>query len=128
MSSSPALIPVSPGAANGVSSSQASGAPSSPCMGAASRRVSVERTTPIGSILKLILSVSHLSLGYRDKRLCRLAIVPAVNIRWGHSQSAEHALDLLAVLGRVVDDLKHHNPGLHEEPIRRLESSIRKIA
>jgi len=39
-------------------------------------------------------------------------------------QSAEHALDLLTMFGRVVDDLKHDHPGLNVEPVPCFESRL----
>jgi len=60
---------------------------------------------------------------YRDERLSRLAIAPPIKVWRCHAQSAEHAADLLAVFGRMVNDLHHDHPRLHQVPIRRLESS-----
>src|SRR5262245_18308377 len=47
MSSSPGLIPISPAATSGLTSSHTSGAPSAPCFGASRRTEMSERITPI---------------------------------------------------------------------------------
>jgi len=60
--------------------------------------------------------------------MCSLSIVPTINVWRSHSQGAEHALDLLAVFGRMVNGLNHDNPRLHEVPIRRLKLSLQGFA
>src|ERR1051325_8291302 len=44
---------------------------------------------------------------YRDERMRHLSIGPTIKVGRSHSQRAEHAADLLAVFGRMVNDLHH---------------------
>jgi hypothetical protein len=56
------------------------------------------------------------------------SIAPTIKVGRSHSQSAEHAADLLTVFGRMVNDLSHDNPGFNEETIRRLELRFQVFA
>jgi hypothetical protein len=50
-----------------------------------------------------------------------LSIRPTVPVWRSDSQCAEHAAGLLAMFARVVDHLKHDDPGIHVEPVCGLE-------
>src|SRR5215204_4971022 len=60
---------------------------------------------------------------YRDERICSLCIAPTIQGWRCHTQRAKHAADLLAMLGRMVNDLNDDNPTLHEKSIRGSELS-----
>src|SRR6266540_2146383 len=53
--------------------------------------------------------------------MCSKPIVPTINFWRSYSQSAEHVLDLLTVLGCMINDLNHEHPSLHVVAIPRLE-------
>src|SRR5258706_1665983 len=53
-----------------------------------------------------------------------LSIVPTIN-RWrSHTEITEHALNLFAVFGGVVNDLKHHDPGFRVKTILCCEPRV----
>src|SRR5689334_5013062 len=56
----------------------------------------------------------------RHQRVHGTCITPAVHVWRGHAQCIEHAADLLAMLGGMIDDLYYDGPGIHKIPIPRL--------
>ena len=69
-----------------------------------------------------VRSQKVMSTRYGYERFANLTVIPAIDAGWGHAEGAEHALDLFAVFGGVVDDLKHHNPWICVVPIRGLQA------
>ncbi len=61
------------------------------------------------------------------ERICEFPIAPAVLVKGRQAQGAAHAVDLLAVLGGVVDDLQQNDPGLHVVAVRGLEPGPGKL-
>src|SRR5262245_21449031 len=97
--SSPAAIPSTPSATPGLTSSQASGAPSRPCFGAALRVLSAERITPIG--------FTRATLRFTIDLLSDLVVettrpTPAANVKTGMEEGARISYDRLEDLLREL--------------------------
>src|SRR4026209_1923178 len=66
-------------------------------------------------------------LFYRDERMGNLSVRPAVHVWRSDSNGVKHAANLLAVFARMIDDLNHQHPGLHQVSISRLELGLERF-